>query len=208
MTALLGLLEVTTQGLFEALQQSPAWRTLHDSRRSIGAYAISLERFHNAQSQRDKALHSNSYWALTQMEKARQLPALESDLALLGLPVNGEKDLSTRNCRAADELCSGFHGFVAAFYVDEQLRLMHDAMGCTIPWDWPRQYICGSALRYRWPQVLDCLNHRLMSRVDALEVAWLAQEHLVGMVEVAGDFMSERAYHTPAARQSMWQSRV
>ena len=205
MSELLSLLEVTTQGLFEALQQSAAWRTLHDSRRSMAAYAISLECLHKAQQQRDRALRGNPHWRLTQMAEARQLPALESDLALLGLPVNQEKTFVDSEDHAVVTAAAGIQEFVAAFYIDEQLRLLHDAMGSTIPQDWPRQYIAGSAQKYRWPQARDFLNHRLVTTVDVLEVAWLAQEHLVGMVEDASDIMADSRRHKPFSQLDRWQ---
>ena len=195
MSYLIGYLEATTQGLFEALQQSHAWRMLYNSKRTLGDYAVSLERFYSAQLLRDIALHQSGFWPVTQLPIARQLPALEADLYRLGLPMSIDDSAAFFSTQLLELMCGNYHGFLAAFYVDEQLRLMHDTLASGVPADWPREYLSGAAIRYRWPQARDFIAHKIHGDLDALEVSWLAQEHLVRLVESASDnrcHMSQR----------------
>ena len=185
MSHLIGYLEATTQGLFEALQQSDAWRLMNNPSRTVDDYAACLERFYCAQLLRDIALYQSGYWSLTQLPHARQLPALETDLSMLGLPVSVEDNTAYFSEQLLDQMCGNYHGFLAAFYVDEQLRLLHDTLALGVPTDWPRQYLSSAAIRYRWPQARDFIAHKVHGAVDVIEVSWLAQEHLVRLVESA-----------------------
>lgn len=185
MSHLIDYLEATTQGLFEALQQSDAWRMMTKPKRTQGDYCVCLKRFYDAQLLRDIALHQSGYWYLTQLPIARQLPALEADLSMLGVPVSLEDNTPYFSEQLLEQMCSNYHGFLAAFYVDEQLRLLHDTLALGVPTDWPRQYLSGAAIRYRWPQARDFIAHKVHGAVDVIEVSWLAQEHLVRLVESA-----------------------
>ena len=188
MSVLLGQLTDTTQGLFEALQHSETWLVLSNKHRSIDDYGHCLAQLYGAQHLRDIALHQYGNWPSTHLPTARQLPALERDLCLLGIPVKPLSEQPLVTAQSITQLCSSYEGFVAAFYVDEQLRLIHDSVAQGVPQHWPRHYLTGAAMRYRWPQARDFIAHKIHGGLDAIEVSWLAQEHLVRLLETVSDY--------------------
>jgi hypothetical protein len=52
--------------------------------------------------------------------------------------------------------------------------------------------LTGAAMRYRWPQARDFIAHKIHGGLDAIEVSWLAQEHLVRLLETVSDYPLHR----------------